>query len=81
MRKITFKQVGSGCALPSVSNYDPKRSCDVHYKADNGEEFRVYTSMTGNRYLPEEFTVMEMSEIKQAEQDAINEEIIKPNQE
>lgn len=73
---MKFKQVGSGCAMPSLPNYNPKKCCDVHYKAENGEEFKVYTSAVGNRYLPEEFEVKEMSEIKKSEQELINDSML-----
>ena len=69
--KHIFIQTGSGCEMPAMPSYDPKKCCDVDYKCKCGEKFTTYTSTTGNRYLPEEFETKQMSETKQAEQNAI----------
>lgn len=64
--------------MPITKDYDPKRCCDAHYECSCREQFKVYTSMTGSRFLPESFETKPMSEVKQAEQDAITENIINP---
>ena len=70
--KHIFKNVGGGCGMPVMKDYDPKICCDDDYECACGERFRVYSSMKGHRYLPESFESVEMSNIKSKEQEMIN---------
>lgn len=65
--KHIFKNIGGGCLMSLEKQFN----CDDHYKCDCGLEFRLMTNELGHRFLPEQFEVQEMSEIKKAEQDAI----------
>lgn len=71
IHKHLFKNVGGGCGT-LITGIDPKVCCDDDYECKCGEKFRVFSSMTGHRYLPESFETREMSEIKSAEQELIN---------
>jgi len=73
MHKHKFKNIGGGCMMQGT---DPKKCCDDTYKCECGEKFTVYSSMTGHQYLPEVIESEEMSEIKKAEQEAINNALV-----
>jgi len=62
--------------MPTMVGHDPKRCCDIEYKCKCGEHFKCFTNMTGNRYLPECFDSEALSELKLAEQEAINDTFI-----
>lgn len=62
--KHKFKNIGGGCLIDIINPL----ACDDHYKCDCGLDFKLKTSHAGHRYLPEEFEVEEMSEIKLKEQ-------------
>lgn len=64
--KHLFRNIGGGCYLDG-RDYP----CDEHYKCKCGFEFKVKTTETGHRFLPEIFEETEMSEIKEFEQNEI----------
>lgn len=69
--KHKFKNIGGGCGMPIDDTYKPEICCDDDYKCGCGEKFRVYSSMTGHRYLPEVIESEDMSEIKSTEQELL----------
>ena len=71
MHKHIFKHIGGGCLMNMADPY----ACDDHYKCKCGLDFKLKTSFTGHRYLPESFEAEEMSELKNAENEAIGDAI------
>ena len=66
--KHIFKNVGGGCLINPGKNIFP---CDDTYHCKCGISFIVKSNEMGHRFLPEQFEVEEMSEVKKAEQNAI----------
>ena len=58
---MKFKHIGGGCRLDSNDG----KQCDDDYQSEDGKiKFTVYTDNIGHTYLPEEYELGEMSEIK-----------------
>ena len=69
--KHLFKNIGGGCLI-DITN---PLACDDHYACECGLDFKLKTSHTGHRYLPEQFESLQMSELKLNEQIAIEKAI------
>ncbi len=63
--KHKFKNTGGGLNMMTGQSDDT-------YKCDCGKKFTVYSDYVGHKYLPEIIEEKEMSEIKEEEQQAIN---------
>ena len=67
-----FKNIGGGMSFVEKSEFN----CDDEYKCECGIGFKLLTTITGHRYLPQEFYFEEPNEIKKAELDAIGDVLI-----